>query len=155
MHRHGLVCLALLLAPTAALAHAIHAECWVSGDNAEVRATFEDGTKPAKAKVRVVDEQGHELAAGVTDEKGLYQFAKPTPGTYRVIVDAGAGHRTETTMTIGDPKIIGLVSPGPTEEEFTRFKWLQVLIGLGAIVGFCMVLWLVQRTRKQPEAPAA
>lgn len=148
--------LTLLLLPTLALAHALNVECWVKGEKVEVKATFDDGTKPAQAAVSVVDEQGATIAAGRTDERGLWTLPTPQPGRYRVVVDAGAGHRAETLMSIGD--VTGdtqLVSTGPTEEEFLRTKWLQIGLGLGAILLFCLVLWGVQRFRKKPAAPEA
>jgi len=160
MSRYALpTLLALLLLPTLALAHALNVECWVKGEKVEVKATFDDGTKPAQAAVSVVDEQGAAIAAGRTDKHGLWTLPTPGPGRYRVVVDAGAGHRAETLMSIGD--VTGdpqLVSTGPTEEEFLRTRWLQIGCGLGAILLFCLVLWGVQRVRKKSavsEAPAS
>lgn len=149
--------LLLLLTPSIVQAHALNAECWVKGDQVEVKATFDDGTHPNNAKVQVLDTEGKEIASGLTDARGLWSFPKPTDGPYRVIVDAGAGHRTETRMTIGgDASMLpSLVSTGSTEEEFTRFKWLQVLLGLFAIAGFCAVLWLIQRSRRPKTNPVA
>ncbi len=99
--------------------------------------------------MRVLDDGGTEVASGTTDGNGLWHFAVPSPGRYRVVVDAGAGHRAETTMTIGSVlSSDGRVSSGPTEEEFTRFKGVQIVIGVSLILGFCLVLWLLHRSRR-------
>jgi len=142
----GTICLAW---PERSAAHALLVECLIRGERVEVKAVFDDGTRPHGAKVRVLDERGGELASGTTDENGTWHFAVPSPGRYRVLVDAGAGHRAETTMTIGSllPSH-GRVSSGPSEEEFTRFKGVQIVIGVSLIFGFCLVLWLLNRSRR-------
>lgn len=146
---------ACLAWPELAAAHALLVECRLQGDRVEVRAVFDDGTRPVGAKVRVLDEVGNEIATGTTGQDGLWQFGKPPPGQYRVVVDAGAGHRSQTTITIGSvmpPE--GRISSGPSEEEFTRFKGVQIVIGLSLIVAFCCLLWLIHRWKKnRSQAP--
>lgn len=56
-------------------------------------------------------------------------------------------------MTIGAFSSSGeRVSSGPTEEEFTRFKGVQIVIGVSLILGFCLVLWLLHRSRRDRTA---
>ncbi|MCS6977468.1 MAG: hypothetical protein NZM31_10740 [Gemmatales bacterium] len=147
-----------LCLPSEAAAHALLVECRLRHDQIEVRAVFDDGTRPRGAKVRVLDDNGNEIAAGTTGEDGLWQFASPPVGKYRVVVDAGAGHRSETTITVGSPPLPdGRISTGPSEEEFTRFKAVQIVIGLSLIALFCLVLWFIHRWNKdrvrQSHAP--
>ncbi len=146
--------LALLLVPLTARpapAHALGAECKVRGDKVEVEAYYDDDTPARDAKVRVFDADNAEVAAGRTDVLGRWSFPLPRPGKYEVVVDAGAGHRCTQKITVrADPSAAAapVVSDGPPREEFTRFPWLNLVLGIGLIglVGLA-VFGLFRRTK--------
>ncbi len=143
-------------APRAA-AHALGAECRLQGGRVELEAYYDDDTPARAAKVRVEDGARRVVAEGKTDAEGRWSFAQPAPGRYRVLVDAGVGHRKEVDVTIpaapGDPVATAnqppvTVSAEPTREEFTRFPWLKLGIGLGVIGGVAAAFLLSRRVRR-------
>lgn len=143
--------LALLLLAQPVSAHALGAECKIVGNRVELEAFYDDDTPAIKARVHVLDDQQKEIAEGRTDIRGLWSFPRPIAGKYRVVVDGGAGHRTEIALTVpeqapGPEKPI--ISEGPTRQEFTRFPWLKVLLGLVMIAGFSAAL-LIARHRSR------
>lgn len=134
--------------------HALGAECKLRGDRVEVEAYYDDDTPARNAKVRVLDAHDNVVAEGRTDAQGKWSFPKPQPGSYQVAVDAGAGHGTKLKMTVpaGEGAPPAAISEGPRREEFTRFPWLKVTLGLGAIALFALALWLALR-RSQTSRP--
>lgn len=141
-------------------AHGIGADCRLRGDKVEVEAYFDDDSPAANARVTVWDGAKREIASGRTDAKGNWSFPAPAPGAYEVIIDAGAGHRATRKLQLppekgetvaSDPasnEATPLVSDGPTREEFTRFPWEMIALGLGlvALAGL-LVRGLVRRSR--------
>ena len=94
----------LLLVPRPAWAHALGAQWQINGDKVLVEAYFSDGTLAQGAIVRLFkdgkppassNEPEKPLFEVKTDAKGECTFARPEPGKYRIVVDAGAGHRKE------------------------------------------------------------
>ena len=150
----ALIMLALL--PASTYAHNVRVECKIRGDKVEAEAYYDDGTEAAKAKVQVINAEGVEVASGVTDDMGRWSFALPAPGKYVLHLDAGAGHRAKTDLTvpiasqdIGTTKPPETISEGPPREEFTRTPWLKVAIGLIVIGGlsgaFLLASWMKKK----------
>src|SRR4051812_30615600 len=81
-------------------AHKLGAEAKLVGNRIEVEAYFDDNTPAAGARVIALDAAERTVADGRTDERGRWQFPKPDSGLYRLVVDAGAGHRAEVPLTI-------------------------------------------------------
>src|SRR5205823_5472905 len=130
--------------------HGLGAQCKLAGNKVEVEAYFDDGTPAADARVYAEDRQKKRVAAGRTDAKGRWSFTRPAAGNYVVIVDAGAGHRTQVAVTIPEaesadddcccceppsrsPSIT--VSEGPDRDAFTGGLWLKIGVGLSVIGG--------------------
>ena len=115
-------------------------DCTLKAGKVEVEVFYDDDTPAQKAKVQVVNAKDEVIANGVTDEKGTWSFAAPPPGIYEVRVDAGAGHRAKKTINVpaleptDDPPPVARVSEG-TRAEFTRFPWIQLLIGIVVLGG--------------------
>jgi hypothetical protein len=135
-----------------AAAHALGAECKLVGDRVEVEAFYDDDTPAREARVSVRDGHKQAIAEGRTDSQGRWSFARPAAGTYEVVVEAGGGHRAQVQITIpeadaGTPAAPETISTGPTREEFTRFPWPKVALGLAAIGVFSLALWVVRRRR--------
>jgi hypothetical protein len=158
MHRPLLAAAALLLAAGPLRAHALHVECKLHGDRVTVEAFFSDNTPARDAAVTVRDRAGAEVAAGRTDDNGVWSFARPAAGKYEVIANAGAGHRDQKTMTIPTDTALHALSPppeelivtaGPTRDELTRFPWLRVALGLATIAVLAAVLTIALRRRPQ------
>jgi nickel transport protein len=153
-------CLLLVVCANAARAHGLDAQCTLRAGRVEVEAYYDDDTPAGRAKVRVLDNAGARVIDGRTDTVGRWSFMPPAPGEYRVIVDAGAGHRKEVMVKITAEQLAaadaGQVSSGPSREEFTSVPWLKTVIGLAAIAAFFVIVALVRRQRpRSPGAPGS
>jgi hypothetical protein len=147
------------LPTTAAPAHAhdLRVECKLKGDIVSVEGFFTDGTPARDAKVTVRDPQGTEIAAGRTDDAGRWTFPRPAAGKYEVLVTSNDGHRSRPAVaTIPTEAALNAITPapdeiivtsGPTREELTRFPWLRLALGVAAIGGLAVLLWLASRGR--------
>ncbi len=139
--------LLVLAAAAPAHAHALGAEAKLRGDRVEVEAYYSDDTPAADAQVTVHDAADHTIAEGRTDDRGRWQFRTPPPGRYTVVVNAGAGHRKAVTITIPPRPADGeTVSEGPPREEFTRFPWERVSLGLAIVAGLAGAWLWMRRT---------
>jgi hypothetical protein len=145
---------ALAIGP--AHAHALYVECKLKGDTVVVEAFFSDNTPARDARVTVRNSGGGELAAGRTDDAGRWRFPAPAAGKYEVTCDLGDGHRKVAIVTIPTAAALKPITPppeeivvsgGPTREELTRFPWLRLLLGVAAIGGLAVLLWLATRRR--------
>jgi nickel transport protein len=149
LQRRVIAVLALVLAlglPSSALAHALHVLAKMEGNQVKVEAFFDDNSPAADAKVTVRDATGKVLYEGRTDGTGNWSFAMPAPGTYEIVVDDGAGHRTQKHLRVSGANADGSEqATAPTREELTQVPWLKVGIGIGAIVGFSLLVWLVRQ----------
>jgi hypothetical protein len=170
--RGGLVLGLMLLAPGAAPAHALGADCTLRGGRVEVEAYFSDDTAARGATVRVLDARKRVVAEGHTDNAGHWSFAAPPPGRYVVAVGADAGHTARVKVTIpvrtaakrpsgASPRAGHFpgrpvqVSEGPSRQAFTRFPWLRAALGVGLIAALAWVAWLARHRRQPRGAPPA
>jgi hypothetical protein len=112
----ALAVLASLTAACPAGAHALGADCTLVGQKVQVEAFYEDNTPARKARVTVLDEGKAVVAEGRTDAKGCWTFPTPRPGRYRVVVEAGEGHRATVTLTVPEGKRAP-PEPGPLIEQ--------------------------------------
>jgi len=136
-------------------AHGVGVECKARDAKVWVTVFFDDDTDAVDAIVVVLDGE-REIAKGKTNSMGIWTFPTPKPGKYQVIVDAGMGHKTKTTVTISPkaeapktdaPKTAEQVNDGPSREDATRFPWTRIGIGL-AVVGLVAAAFLFVRTRR-------
>jgi hypothetical protein len=151
-------------------AHKLGAECTLHAGRVNLEAYYDDNTPARDARVAVEDRAQQRIAEGRTDANGCWSFAAPPPGDYLVMVDAGAGHRTQLHLTLPtDSSAVAATAPpddctgcddpqsptvtdGPTRDAFTRIPWMQLGVGvalLGAIGGG---FWIARRitTLKTP-----
>jgi hypothetical protein len=147
------------IAPRAA-AHGLAFDCKRSGARIEVEAYFDDDTPARAARVQVKDEQQQIVAEGRTDEHGRWSFARPQPGRYVVVVDAGGGHRESSAITIGIDTDVLAPEPAPVSgrshrERFTAFPWLKLGLGLAIIAGLGLAAWGVRRLARRAGKPPA
>jgi hypothetical protein len=173
--RSGSVCLLALSLLTAdcavARAHRLLVSCTLHTDQKaiQVEAYFDDDTAARGAQVQVLAVNGQELAQGRTDKDGRWTFAAPRPGEYEVVVDAGAGHRKQTGITVPPSTALAeksdhgsspaaraendlvQISDGPSRRDSVSFPLLNLLLGLGMIGLLSLILWwLLQRRRAAP-----
>lgn len=134
-----------------ALAHDLNFECTVQGDKLTVKAYFTDGARAAASNVKLIDANGKVLQSGVADDDGRWTCPRPPEGVYRVVVDAGQGHRKQHQVTV--PRDAeGTITDGPDEAEFTAFPWLKLGIGLAFFLALGLGAWLANRKKVTPEA---
>jgi hypothetical protein len=132
-------------------AHGLDALCKFNGDRVELEAYFDDDTPARQADVSVKDAAGQIVAQGQTDAAGHWSFARPVPGVYHVIVDAGAGHRKRMELTIprdSESSEADTAVENPAQRtDFTRRHWPQLAMGLAIIAGLGLVAWGLLRLR--------
>ena len=158
----GLAWCSLLLGSACADAHAVGVDCFLRGDKVEVEAYYDDDTPARKARVEIVSARADVLVAGMTDDNGRWSCAAPAPGQYEVRIDAGAGHRAKSTITI--PGRTESPAPGtspeaqetrisnePSRAEFTEVPWLKAAIGLVVIGGCAGAFLLASFLRRKSE----
>src|SRR5262245_25012597 len=152
--RFAISLILFVIMPSFARAHDVSLECkQQKGTNKVfVEAFFDDDTPAASAKLEVFDAAKKAIASGKTDAKGLWSFEAPAPGEYRVMLDAGAGHKAEAKITVrpwtnppADSKGSTPIQEGPSRQEFTRFPWLKVSIGVGVIALFSIAFLISRR----------
>ena len=84
-----------MLFATAALAHSPLCSCFDNGDGTiTCEGGFSDGSSASGVKMQVVDGSGKTLLEGKMNKDSEYNFKKPA-GAYKVIFDAGDGHKVE------------------------------------------------------------
>ena len=159
MTRSAFILAGLLALPATVSAHGLGADAKLADGRVVVEAYYDDDTPAADADVSVVDESWQSIAAGKTDTAGRWSFPAPPSGSYKVVVDAGAGHRAKVTLTVpAVPVESASLSDGPTRAAFTGpQKWLWAAVGLAMIAGGTWLarVMLTSRDRQgtMPTAP--
>jgi hypothetical protein len=146
--RAFLVALSFLIT-SSARAHGLNVslEPGTAGAPVSAVAYFDDDTPAQAAKVVVTENDGTPVVQGTTDEHGRWSFARPGPGRYRIVVDAGSGHRVHANLEIPADAAAAVGIDTPSRAEFTRFPWLGVGAGVGLMAILAGVTWLVRRRR--------
>lgn len=88
-------------------AHQLLTVADVIGNEVTVEAGFSNGDIAAGAKIIVTTGDGKVIAQGKTDEEGVFVFKVNTKTDLKIVVDAGAGHRAETTIAADEISISG------------------------------------------------
>lgn len=132
----------VLCAPADAFAHSMNAKVTIT-DEVKVEAYFEDDFPAEFAEVKVIDTNGKEVLAGKTDERGVWTFPKPAPGSYTLAVTS-LGHVATVRFQVED-------EPGAAPVTHTNWrlnKFLGLGIGLVVIFGISAVSWLIRRRKR-------
>lgn len=139
----------------AAWAHGLSGQCLAHDDQVTVQAYFDTDEPAVGASVRVLDNSGSEIAAGKTDDTGAWTFANPGAGRYRVVIDAGAGHRTELKLDLAGSRYERetQASRGPSRATFTGYTLGKIALGLLAIAALAVTARMaLRRRRTRPES---
>ena len=143
-----LMCLGCLIAlPGRSWGHGFAIECHLRGKRLHVRARFDDGTVATAAHAELRDRAGNLVSEGRTDEKGQWSCEIPGPGPYRVVVDAGDGHRASKKVIWPRESTAGAASTrsGPTATiAGSEHRWLKLTIGIAVIGAVFFGLWLAR-----------
>jgi hypothetical protein len=148
--RQFIVIAAVLFVVAPAFAHKLIVVAEVVGDQMRVEAYHDDDTPAQEAKVTVLQGEAV-IAEGRTDEKGVWTFPKPSPGSY-VVQATSVGHKAATRLDIPE-------SPSPPPEpidrsETTRTPWRRLGLGIGIIAGMSIVALILRRSgaAKSPKS---
>jgi hypothetical protein len=141
------VLVVFVLAPSRAEAHDLKAEVKTDVDPIRVEAGFDDGSPAQGAHGQVIDADGKVIASGVLDEKGIWLFAKPGPGKYRIVVEI-AGHRDEVHLDVPESSHPVAVSRWRMDKDLGLAIGLLLL--LGGTLGYAV---LRNRRKTLPDVP--
>ncbi|MDB5307441.1 MAG: hypothetical protein JWO38_1643 [Gemmataceae bacterium] len=109
-----------------------------ASDPIRVEAGYDDDTPAEKAKVTVTDAAGNPVAAGVLDERGVWTFPKPGPGSYTVVVEI-TGHRDAVRLEVPE-------AAAPVVYSGWRLdKRLGLGLGLGLLLGGTLAVVYLRR----------
>jgi len=92
-----LLCLSVLPSK-AVLAHGLSLHPLQQGQVVKVHAYWADGTNLQDGELKTYDQAGRLVFQGITDNRGICIFNLPRSGHYRLVVDAGMGHRAEAEL---------------------------------------------------------
>lgn len=136
-----------LLTPARAAAHAMFADVTVAADSVKLLAYFEEDLPAEFADVTVTDADGNVVLAGKTDERGVWTFPRPAPGTYTLKVKQ-TGHvaKREFTVTGASEAEAPAVSGGRRLN-----KWVGLAVGVVVLLGVSGASWLLRRRGRRLE----
>ena len=101
IHLFILFVVTLLLSGTA-LAHRVNLFAYVEAGKVYTESYFPDGAPVESGKVLVYDSQDNLLLEGVTDKKGLFNFAVPKVDDLTIVIDASMGHKNSFKLKKAD-----------------------------------------------------
>jgi cobalt/nickel transport system permease protein len=81
-------------------AHRVNLFAWYDGKMILAEGYFSGGTKAMDSTVLVLDSGGKEVFHGMTNKKGEFSFKPPGNGEYRLVLEAGMGHRAEALVSV-------------------------------------------------------
>ena len=133
-----------LLMPAAARAHDMNATVRVNPDAVRVEVFFEEDLPAEFAKVSVTDAAGAEVAAGTTDERGVWTFPVPPPGEYLLTAKC-LGH----VATVRFAVVVPVADAAPVSYTGDRLnKAVGLSAGAGGLLGVSALFWLLRRRRE-------
>ena len=87
-----------------AMAHRVNVFAVDEGGTVYTESSFSGKRAVKGGAVKVLDESGALLLSGVTDENGVFTFARPDSGVLDVVVEAGPGHQGLWRLDALSPK---------------------------------------------------
>lgn len=95
-----IIILILIAISSQALAHRVNLFAWYDGKMILSEGYFSTGTKAVNSTILVLDSEGKEVFNGMTDKEGEFSFKPPRNGEYRLVLEAGMGHRAEALVSV-------------------------------------------------------
>lgn len=92
----------LLLFSGTALAHKVNLFAYAEAGRVYTESYFPDGNPVESGKVLVYDSQDKLLLEGVTDKKGLFDFAVPKVDDLTIVIEATMGHKNSFKLKKAD-----------------------------------------------------
>lgn len=133
-----------LLASGRADAHAMHADLITTADPFKLTAYFDEDLPAEFADVTVTDAEGNVVLTGKTDERGVFTFPRPKPGTYTLRVKS-TGHVAKREFTVDGE------TGGAVAADWRPDKWVGLGIGVGGLLGLSGASWLLRRRGRRLE----
>lgn len=134
----------LFVASLPAFAHRLHVSARVDADRVRIEAYYDDDTPAQEAKITIL--QGETvIVEGRTDDKGVFEFLKPNPGSYEVR-GASTGHTAKEDFEIAELPSTEKKADVDDREEKTRTPWRRIGMGLGLILGVAIASFLLRRS---------
>jgi nickel transport protein len=104
----------LTLTSSFALAHAVYIFAWGEGEKICSESYFTKKSPVRQGRVIVYSQSGEELDRAATDDKGFVCFNRPAvQGDFRLVVEAGEGHRGEFNLRAQDLSDFTPLPPTP------------------------------------------
>ena len=85
-----------------AYAHRVMIFAWVEGDKVFTQSKFSGGKKVKGGKILVSDLRGKNILEGKTDDKGEFSFTVPEKTAFKIVLEAGMGHRAEWMIPLNE-----------------------------------------------------
>ena len=128
-------------------AHGLHATVTVTDTDVKLEAFYDEELPADVADVTVTDADGNVVQTGKTDDRGLWSFPKPKPGTYKLVVSQ-IGHVARRSFEV----------TGPAEPDTPAVyggrplnKWVGLSAGLLILLVISGVTWLRRRRARRLE----
>lgn len=131
--------LGVLVAPAIASAHDLQAKVTVA-EVVKVEAFFNDKMPAEVAEVTVMDAEGVAVLTGKTDERGVWTFPLPKPGTYSITVKS-VGHVAKVKFNVDG-------GPAAVYTGWRLNKALGLTIGLLLLLGISAASWYIRHRRR-------
>jgi len=134
-----------LVTPGMVLAHGTGYRVLEPGKAVTIECYYSDGTAMAYADTIVFSPENLKLEHqnGRTDKNGRVAFFPDTPGTWRVIVSDGIGHKIQVQVQV-EP---GNAPPKIQDQGSVGHHALSAAIGISLIFNLCAVIVLMRRKK--------
>ena len=140
------VCGGMTCLPTAVEAHALRAVHEQQGEAILARFAYSDDRATEFAAVRVIGADGKEFQNGRTDARGRFAFVPDAPGTWRIIVADGMGHKVDHPVEVVAPGKPAAAA-GADKTETSAGLPMRAGLGLSLLANLALAACLLRRRK--------
>jgi nickel transport protein len=108
--RKARIVISVLLLISVLSGHRVNIFTQVERDSVIGQCYYNDGTPVRKQKVEIFSSSGGKLLELETDSSGYFGFAPPVKADLRIVLHAGMGHQSETTIKASDLPDVNKIS---------------------------------------------
>lgn len=110
---------------------------------------FADGKPCIECKIHILDKSGNLIVEGKTMADGTISIKITTAIPYKIIVDAGMGHRAETVLDFvrDTEESASKVIQSKIQQEKNNPVFLKVFVGIVSIIIFFGLLTLIKNKK--------